>query len=174
MAQVLTGVGIALLIALLLSSGALVMAPTDYQAPPALGLSANEPTLLPLVDLSRAPVTAFPVETLDEFIGRVGPAGRVTIPGVGEVILSPHAVERHGRDAWIARLAAVMVGPGGRWECKGGKEYIVTRLAGYEDRWTVQVLLYGQEKTAFVSTRNYVLTILEDDHCSNKLQYTHP
>lgn len=93
------------------------------------------------------------------------------LPGLGEVETRPHAVQRHGEDAIIAREATQHSGPGNRYDCKDGRTRIVTQINAR--RWAVSVLDGTVEVTAFTTEdREYIGRMLED--CSAQWRFLHP
>lgn len=100
----------------------------------------------------------------------------ITVPGAGEVVLGDHATQRHGNEAEIVREAMQTGRPPSRWQCKEGKEYLSKRLDEPlpSGDWGLMVLCNGHEITAFATTREYILRVLDEDVCSNGWGYAHP
>ena len=84
---------------------------------------------------------------------------------------APHADQRHGTDAEIARQTVQESNGFCRWSCPDGRDrFVCPASAG---TWAVVVMEAGREITAFLTgSQEYVNAITEP--CKNNWRYSHP
>lgn len=104
---------------------------------------------------------------------------RVRFPGLdieGDIIVAPHAEQKHGADARRAISLVMSAGHGSWWRCDdglGGKFIGIAKVPGPRDLWAIVIvgMRSRQVITAFICDHATVMTALERDRCKNPFKY---
>ncbi len=112
------------------------------------------------------------------------------VPGLGQVTWGYHATAKHGKEALLARAAAMVGGLGSFWHghddrrnCE--KVYSINQILEHVDgrvvvHWALVIFdaikpgVYMEVSSYISDDHDYVLNAIERDGCANPYQMTHP